>query len=117
MTGYTFVEGQGTFYGVPARDLTQAEFDALAPDQQRIVRESPAYTEGLAASGLSSLSRADLEARADEVGVVGADQYANKAQLVAAIEAVLAGSVVVEVDKAIVVEEPAADGDAASEEG
>lgn len=43
MNGFTFVEEQGRHFGVPARDITQAEFEAMTPDQQRIVRESPAY--------------------------------------------------------------------------
>lgn len=43
MNGFTFVEGKGRHYGVPARDLTQDEFEALTPTEQRVVRESPAY--------------------------------------------------------------------------
>lgn len=41
--GYRFVPGRGRHYGVPARDLTQDEFEALEPAKRRIVRHSPAY--------------------------------------------------------------------------
>ena len=41
--GYRYV-GKGERYrGVPARDLTQAEYDALSPLEQRTVTESGAY--------------------------------------------------------------------------
>lgn len=43
MNGFTYQKGQGRHYGIPSRDLTQAEFEALTPNLQRIVRESPAY--------------------------------------------------------------------------
>lgn len=43
MSGFSFIAGQGRHYGIPARDLTQVEYEALTPSQQRIVRESPAY--------------------------------------------------------------------------
>lgn len=37
--------GPGFYYGVPATDLTEAEFDALLPEDQRIVRLAPEYVE------------------------------------------------------------------------
>lgn len=37
--------GDGAVFhgGIPARDLTDAEFAALTPEQQRLVEESPIY--------------------------------------------------------------------------
>lgn len=90
MSGYSYV-GEDRFYGIPARDLTQQEFDDLTPDQQRVVRESPAYSESVKGSPLASLKREDLEARAEEVGVVEPGLYGNKTQLIDAIEQQLAG--------------------------
>lgn len=92
MNGYTFVTSKGRFYGIPARDLTQDEYEALPPSQQRIVRESDAYAEGIETSSLAKLTRAELEARAESLGVEGPfDRYSNKDQLIAAIEQHVAG--------------------------
>jgi hypothetical protein len=43
MSGFTFVKDRGLHHGIPARDLTKDEYEALEPGQQRIVRESPSY--------------------------------------------------------------------------
>lgn len=44
MNGFRFVADKGRFHGIPARDLTQAEFEALTPNLQRLVLTSDAYT-------------------------------------------------------------------------
>lgn len=41
--GYRYV-GAGSFYhGIPARDLSQAEYEALTEDQRKLVREGSLY--------------------------------------------------------------------------
>jgi len=89
--GYSYT-GEGRHYGIPTRDLTQDEFEALAPDQQRIVRESPAYLEAVSPSGLTSMKRVDLERRAVDLGIEDPSQYGNKDQLIEAIQQAEAGS-------------------------
>lgn len=44
--GYTYNPKKGRFtqYGVPARDLTQHEYERLSPRAKRAVHDSGAYT-------------------------------------------------------------------------
>lgn len=41
--GYRYTGGGAQFRGVPARDITQAEYDTLGPREQRTVKESGVY--------------------------------------------------------------------------
>ena len=47
---YTY-RGPDRFYGIPRRSLTQADFDALTPVQQRDVIASTSYVERPAKTG------------------------------------------------------------------
>jgi len=37
-------KGPGFYYGIPADDITAEEYDALLPEDQRIVREAKEWT-------------------------------------------------------------------------
>ena len=41
-TAFTY-QGPDRFHGVPARDITDAEYEAMGADLKRIVLQSPAY--------------------------------------------------------------------------
>ncbi len=87
--GYRYIGTGERFRGVPARDLTQAEYDALGPREQRSVVESGAYALIVPEQAISmSMSRADLEARAREAGIADHDIKAanNKGEVIALIE-------------------------------
>lgn len=86
MPGYRY-KGPDQFFGIPARDLTEDEFEALSPSLRRHVRASDAYAEVVEVDP-SKLNRPDLETYAAEHGVTGPyDQYSTKADLLKAIEA------------------------------
>lgn len=84
MSGYRY-DGSARYYGVPARDLTQDEFDRLSPSQRRLVLTSPAY-QAVTARGLSDLRRADLDALATERGI-DPTEHSNRESLIAALSA------------------------------
>lgn len=89
MSGYRY-DGSARYYGVPARDLTQDEFDRLAPGRKRLVLDSPAYTP-IAAKGLSDLRRAELDTLATERGI-DPTEHSNRESLIAALSALDAAS-------------------------
>lgn len=62
--GYRYIGTGERFRGVPARDLTQVEYDALGPREQRSVVESGAYE----AIVLTDLSLDDLKGMAITAG-------------------------------------------------
>ncbi len=84
-TAYRYV-GPGTFYGVPARDIDQAEYVAMSPSHQRIVRESDAYQGDDQAPTLSDLRRDDLNDIAVTLGI-DPSGYSTKGDLIDAISA------------------------------
>lgn len=82
---YRYV-GPGTFYGVPARDIDQAEYVAMSPTHQRIVRESDAYEGDDQAPTLGDLRRDDLNDLAVTRGI-DPSGYGTKGELIDAITA------------------------------
>lgn len=62
--GYRYTGSGERFRGVPARDLTQDEFDRLGPLEQRRVTESGVYRQ----IELTDLSMDDLRAMALKAG-------------------------------------------------
>jgi len=70
--GYRYTGNGERYRGVPARDLTQAQFDALTPLDQRTVLESGAYEPITAAEAKKAekeaedaAKKADADAKAD----------------------------------------------------
>lgn len=43
---FKYIGGGDNFVGIPARDLTKDDFDALSDEQQKIVTKSGVYKKG-----------------------------------------------------------------------
>lgn len=72
--GYRYVGDGDRFRGVPARDLTQEEFDRLGPLEQRTVRESGAYEAISAKEARESAAEAKAAQEAEEATHLKAEQ-------------------------------------------
>jgi hypothetical protein len=99
--GYKYDPTKGTHFGIPQRDLTAGEVEAMGPMEQRTVRLSPAYREltddevrqaqveaevKSSDKDLNDYKRAELEEMATSVGVESPKKFANKGSLVEAIQ-------------------------------
>lgn len=81
---FRYDASKGRFRNVPNRDLTQAQFAALDPGQQRTVLTSGAWSQTEAPQRIEDMRRADLDALATERGI-DPGQHDTKASLIAAL--------------------------------
>lgn len=87
--------GPDKFPGIPARDLTQDDYDALNIDQKRDVIATSSYESlqgdefpvNVPTVDFSKLNRTELEEYAADNGVVDPASYTNKDLLIEAIQA------------------------------
>lgn len=61
--GYRYVGDGERWRGVPARDLTQEEYEQLGPLEQRTVREGGGYSEITADEAKRAAKEAEAEAK------------------------------------------------------
>lgn len=71
--GYRYVGNGERWRGVPARDLTQEDYDALGPLEQRTVRESGGYAE------VTAKEAKEAEAEARRIAEDAKDDTADQA--------------------------------------
>ena len=83
-TAYRYDASKGRFSGVPARDITAEQFDAMGPREKRIVRLSGAYTAVEPQKLLTNQTRDELDALALERGI-DPTQHSTKASLIDAL--------------------------------
>jgi membrane protein involved in colicin uptake len=84
--GYRFIGGAERWRGVPGRDLSQDEFEALGPLEQRTVTEGGGY-QAITAKEAKEAAKAEAEARKAEEARIEAEEAAREAEEAAQLKA------------------------------